>query len=1042
MNRPLAALAVITLCFVAWLGSTWLPQPPSSQELLANYSKVADYFRGLQSVHGWVWWTPSYMEGASTANVFATMFTNAVLQLFSVLGGMFVGPKLAGLFFLSLSPFTMYLFVSRLNPHRWAACAAGVFYLISPSILLRLGFVEHISIVSSLACLPLAFWGVLVFLESPSLYHALACAVAGALLSLAYAKIAILSFPILLAFAVWAWIARAKLRLPPARLIVTCLIAYIFLAVLCNLPAIREGHLVARFQYAPFESWQHAFSTHSVISWLDLSGLLSGDSVSPGGRGHDSSFVGLPVALLLLGVLLFRRQILHDEESASCRIFLALALFAQWFAFGPNCALLGQWEYLKTAAMAPHPSIALSWLLLAFQVWLIFFLVPQSLPWRLWIGAGVSFIYLVIPGFQILQRLPLFADVRAPYDIFLTSGIFCVTVAGGLACSVLWRSLTSGPTRAAILAALIVATGFGAFLYTKDFRSSPLDAKTFDDFLAAQKYLSSQKNAGRVLSFSGRYFYLLTPILSQRGLITEAFNSYYMLKEIDTLQKTGLAAPRFLLPFLNFAGVSYVLIDRMDPDTPEELQNQYRSRLPVAFENAHFLLFENKNSLAPAFLASNYASTSDLIQNSTDELRINTAAAATELGRRNIALIQSPSDHSPRYPDASVVAGKITDLPDNKEGKPFAIVAETAPRLSNYQRISLGPSPEEGWVIVPEAYHPDWVASAGGKPVETRRAMTAFLAAWAPANSPDLTFEFHPPVWYDFCATAGLFSWIVALLGFLSLPLLPSAWRKSLFALPVLPSAPLARAEDRPVILRPIVILPTYNESLSINNILNITLSVDAQLDILVVDDNSPDGTASLIRNHPGFGQRIHLLERAGKLGLGSAYKEGFQWALERGFDACIEMDADLSHNPEDIPRLLTALNEGADAAIGSRYLKGVRVMNWPEERLLLSSFATKYVRALTRLPLTDSTSGFKAVRANALRDLDWRRFRAEGYGFQIELHYHLWQQGWKLVEVPIVFTERGEGNTKMTRAIAVEAAFSVLRLALDKRFRAGSRRS
>ncbi len=1041
MNRPLAALAVITFCFVVWLGSTWLPQPPSNQELLANYAKVQDYARGVQTVHGWLWWSPSYMQGASTANSFATLLTNAVLFLFSSAGGMFVGPKLAGLFFLALSPFTMYLFVSRLSGERWAAFAAGVFYLLSPSILLRLGFVEHISIVSSLACLPLVFWGVLAFLEAPSKFHAFACAVAGALLSLAYAKIAVLAFPMLVVFGLWVWISRAKLRLPPPKLILFCVLAYILLAVLFNLPSVREGHLVTRFLFSPFDAWQNAFSTHSAITWVDFAGLLSGDSVPPGNRGRDGAFLGLPIVLLFLGVLLFRRDILHQAGGTQCRLFLALALLAQWFAFGPSLALLAHWNYLKTAAFAPEPSIAIAWLLLAFQVWLIFFLVPQSLPWRLWIGSGLSLIYLVVPGFRILQSLPLYADVRAPYDIFHTVGIFCVAVAAGLTVVVLLRSLASGPVRAVVLGVLLASTGFGAFVYTENFRSSPLDSETFEDFLAAQKYLSDQKNPGRVMPFSGRYFYLLTPLLSQRGLITEAFNSYYMLKEIDVVQRTGLAAPRFLLPFLNFAGASYVLIDRLDPDTSEELQTQYRERLPVAFENRHFLIFNNKSSLAPAFFAKNFAATAEPDQSSSSDIEINTAAAATELATRNIALIQSPSDHVPFKPDSTVLGGKITDQSDTKQGKPFVVVPEKAPRLSNYQKISLGASPTEGWVIVPEAFHPDWVATAGGKPVETRRAMMTLLAAWVPADSPDLTFEFRPPAWYNICATAGLLSWIVTLLGFLSLPILPAVWRRSLFAVPAQPTAPIAREEVRPPVQRPIVILPTYNESLSINNILNIALAVTAPLDILVVDDNSPDGTANLIRQHPEFGQRIHLMERAGKLGLGSAYKEGFQWALERDYDVCIEMDADLSHNPEDIPRLLAALNEGADAAIGSRYLKGVRVMNWPEERLLLSSFATKYVRTLTRLPLTDSTSGFKAVRAAALRDLDWRRFRAEGYGFQIELHYHLWQQGWKLVEVPIVFTERGEGNTKMTRGIAIEAAFSVLRLALDKGLRSRSSR-
>jgi dolichol-phosphate mannosyltransferase len=201
---------------------------------------------------------------------------------------------------------------------------------------------------------------------------------------------------------------------------------------------------------------------------------------------------------------------------------------------------------------------------------------------------------------------------------------------------------------------------------------------------------------------------------------------------------------------------------------------------------------------------------------------------------------------------------------------------------------------------------------------------------------------------------------------------------------------------------------------------------------VLVIDDASPDGTAAIARNHPLFGKRLFLLERKGKLGLGSAYREGFRWAAGHGYDSCIEIDADLSHNPADVPRLLNALDAGADAAIGSRYLDGLRVVNWPEHRLLISSFATQFVRFFTGMPLTDATSGFKALRVETLNRLDWDKIRAEGYGFQVELHHALWQAGARLAEVPITFTERREGHTKMTAGIALEAVRRVIALSLS----------
>lgn len=232
-----------------------------------------------------------------------------------------------------------------------------------------------------------------------------------------------------------------------------------------------------------------------------------------------------------------------------------------------------------------------------------------------------------------------------------------------------------------------------------------------------------------------------------------------------------------------------------------------------------------------------------------------------------------------------------------------------------------------------------------------------------------------------------------------------------------------------------LVILPTYNEAGTIQKTLEELQSKAPQAEILVVDDGSPDGTAAKVKQAGGFGKRVHLLERNAKHGLGSAYKEGFQWALQREYEAVIEMDADLSHDPADVPKLLQTLAKGADLAVGSRYLNGVRVLNWPQTRLWVSSFGGWYTRLLTGLPMTDPTSGFKAIRRRVLEGLDWDKFAAQGYGFQIEIHFLAWQGGFRVEEVPIVFTERREGQSKMSAQIAQEAALRVLQLALRRIF-------
>ncbi len=233
-----------------------------------------------------------------------------------------------------------------------------------------------------------------------------------------------------------------------------------------------------------------------------------------------------------------------------------------------------------------------------------------------------------------------------------------------------------------------------------------------------------------------------------------------------------------------------------------------------------------------------------------------------------------------------------------------------------------------------------------------------------------------------------------------------------------------------------LVVIPTYNERENIAELIPAVLKLPIQAEILVVDDASPDGTAEEVylwqRRVPG---RVHLLQRPAKLGLGSAYCAGFQWALQRGYEVVVQMDADFSHNPADVPRLVAALQE-ADVAIGSRYISGVNVVNWPMGRLLLSWLANRYTRCVTGMPVADATSGFKAFWARVLRHLRWERIRSNGYAFQIEVSYRLWRLGCRIVEVPIIFVDRRSGMSKLNRGIVYEAAWMVWRLRLSSLLR------
>ncbi len=237
-----------------------------------------------------------------------------------------------------------------------------------------------------------------------------------------------------------------------------------------------------------------------------------------------------------------------------------------------------------------------------------------------------------------------------------------------------------------------------------------------------------------------------------------------------------------------------------------------------------------------------------------------------------------------------------------------------------------------------------------------------------------------------------------------------------------------------------VVIVPTYNEKDNLPALAQRVMGLPVPVDMLVVDDHSPDGTGELADELARKNPRLHVLHRVEKDGLGRAYCAGFHWALEGDYEFIFEMDGDFSHHPDDIPAFLQAAQE-ADLVLGSRYRDGIRVINWPLKRLVLSLSAAKYVRVITGMPISDPTSGFKCFRRQALLSIDLAAVRSNGYSFQIELTHKIWRQGMKIVEVPIIFTDRFQGTSKMSRKIVLEALLMVWRLLLQNRFRRSPRK-
>lgn len=229
-----------------------------------------------------------------------------------------------------------------------------------------------------------------------------------------------------------------------------------------------------------------------------------------------------------------------------------------------------------------------------------------------------------------------------------------------------------------------------------------------------------------------------------------------------------------------------------------------------------------------------------------------------------------------------------------------------------------------------------------------------------------------------------------------------------------------------------LVVTPTYNEAENIEKFVTQVLAQGPSVEMLIVDDNSPDGTAGIVGRLMENNPRIHILKRPGKMGLGTAYVDGFRYALQNGYDFIFEMDADFSHNPEEIPRFLEKIRK-CDLVIGSRYTGGVRVVNWPIRRLILSYAANVYTRVVTGMPLKDATGGFKCFRRSVLESIDLTRVTSNGYAFQIEMNFKAWSKGFNLCEHPIIFNDRHSGESKMSRNIIYEAVFMVWKLKFRK---------
>lgn len=765
------------LFFLIVISVAWLLQAPTREEAYGDTGKIWDVLHA--SIEGW---TPNFMLGLSLMTLqvaaLALVFSSTSALILAPIVGALSAIKLVALMYLIASGWAMYLLLKRLKAGSSSASLGALFYLILPMINVRLGIYEHYAVGLCFVFAPLIFRGIIAVTEEGSPREIVGLGLAASALALSYTKIAFLMAPLLL-----LWTLEV-LRQNPSQ-IRRSLIGYgfsllvaVLTAILFLLPGSREYRMAAGFLFDPVDGWKHHYAFKTPLLWIDLWGFLT--KGSPELMGDAQMFqIGL-IPLVGLSLALSLSSLAEWRASQLGRWFLVLTgcwLISIWFASGPDGILLGHINTLKTSQGIPDTSIPLLWLSLIWIGWLLYGTASQLLPKNKLVPAVITLIVLVVPIFRLAEKLPLFNDVRAPESYWSVGGFCCLSAAVGMAFWVLFTQVIIGGWRKPI--AILVGVLLLVELYPihSAYWTRGMDRQLFTEYDQAAAFLKTAPIEGRVHPLSGRYFYLTLPEKAGRAVDTEALHRHFQLKWVRHLEVAGNASGDAIRSYMNLAGVAYILLDKEDPYSPKQMQDFFRSVYPVAFENRYFAVLANQQSLYPAFLAKDFVS--------LPPESYAMAPAVLQLIPQNIITVEmgGVDRNMPGFAGMAKGPNQIELLQQyqGKAGQPFGRVPLVGNRMDDYQRMSYQlPPTVSGWLVVSEAYHPDWTVTIDGKAAEVHRAEAALLSTYVPPGSHEVTFQFKAPAWYSLCLALGALSWIVALAALLYLPSkwAPVKWRQ------------------------------------------------------------------------------------------------------------------------------------------------------------------------------------------------------------------------------------------------------------------------
>jgi Bacterial membrane protein YfhO len=727
-------------------------------------------------------WSPNYMMGGTLlihyATAVASMVSIVISESLSWLVGSFAAQKILILSFLPASALAMWFFARTLGTSRSLSAWISLVYITLPSFHVAVGIYEHWTVGLCFVFTPLILRGIVTVAEEGSPREIVGLGLAAAALALSYTKIAVVMSPML---ALWT-LEVLRLNRPNIR---RALIGYGFsilvafaAAVMILLPASREFGFAAGFLFDPLDGWKHHYAFKTPLLWIDLWGFLTRGS--PELMGDAAMFqIGL-IPLAALSFALSLSSLAEWRATQLGRWFLILTgcwLLSIWFASGPDGILLGHINTLKTSQGIPDTSIPLLWISLVWIGWLIYRTAFQLLPKNTWVPALITLIVLAVPVFRIAEFFPLFKDIRAPESFWSVGGFCCLAAAVGMAFWMLFTEVIGEGWRKPLAIAVGLLMLVELYPIHSAYWTRGMDRQLFTEYDQAASFLKTAPIQGRVHPLSGRYFYLTLPEKAGRALDSEALLRHFQLKWVRHLEVAGNASGDAIRSYMNLAGVAYILLDKEDPFSPKQMQDFFRSVYPVAFENRYFAVLANPDALYPAFLAK------DFVALPPESYAM--APATLQLLPQNLITVEmgGVDRNMPGFAGMAKGPNQIELLQQyqGKAGQSFGRVPLVGNRMDDYQRMSYQiPPTVSGWLVVSEAYHPDWTVTIDGKAAEVHRAEAALLSAFVPPGSHEVTFQFKAPAWYSLCLALGTLSWIVALAALFYLPSkwAPAKWRQ------------------------------------------------------------------------------------------------------------------------------------------------------------------------------------------------------------------------------------------------------------------------